>query len=278
MKALQALRHYVAEHKYAINAKQLGDPAELPWSNLGYWDESSSSYPQACQQLAAQLAEAVKLKSTDRLLDLGCGQGASLVFWQQHYQLQQPAAVELQARCVMNIQRYLPALSSIHQHSFLKLAELAFQHPFDVVLCIDAAYHCNIQTFLTSVSTVLAASSRLGFHCLIWSEQAQRLSALQKQKYRWLLKAADINTDHLMTACALQQTLQRYDLLDIEITDLSRPVLLGFSRYFQQLVPQGKGLDAFKIRMTAQLCSQLYADGWVQYVQVSAKKRHLAAV
>jgi hypothetical protein len=39
----------------------------------------------------------------------------------------------------------------------------------------------------------------------------------------------------------------------------------------QQLPQQSIGLDGFKIRMTAKLCAKLYADGWVKYVQISAK-------
>ena len=98
---------------------------------------------------------------------------------------------------------------------------------------------------------------------------------MQKQKYRCLLKAADVNLNHLMTESVLQHTLQRYDFAEIEIRDLSEGVLEGFANYFhtlQQLPQQSIGLDGFKIRMTAKLCAKLYADGWVKYVQISAKK------
>jgi cyclopropane fatty-acyl-phospholipid synthase-like methyltransferase len=63
-----------------------------------------SSYPEACQTLATHLADRLQLKSNDRVLDLGCGQGASLLLWQQHYHVQQLCAVELQAECVQRIQ------------------------------------------------------------------------------------------------------------------------------------------------------------------------------
>ena len=56
MKWLQAIRSNVPKHKYAINAHILGDHNELAWSNLGYWEDTTSSYPEACQALADQLA------------------------------------------------------------------------------------------------------------------------------------------------------------------------------------------------------------------------------
>lgn len=275
MKWLQAIRQKLPQHKYAINAKQLGDDAVLAWSNLGYWEDARSSYPEACRQLADQLAQAVALNSNDCLLDLGCGQGASLLYWQQHYRVQHIEAVELQASCVIQIQKHFPHIAAIYPQSFLNLKQISFKQRFDVVLCIDAAYHSNLNSFLDSVGSVLNSQGRLGFHYLMLSEQWSNLNGLQQQKYRWLLKAADVNLEHLMTAPLLEQTLQQHDFSDIEIRNLSKAVLQGFASYVQhvqQLPQQGTAMDAFKIRMTAKLCQQLYQDGLVNYVQISAKK------
>ncbi len=276
MKWLQAIRQKLPQHKYAINAKQLGDDAVLAWSNLGYWDDALSSYPEACAQLADQLAQAVHLNCRDRLLDLGCGQGASLLYWQQHYRLRHIEAVELQAACVMQIQKHLPDIAAIYPQSFLNLKQISFRQHFDVVLCIDAAYHCNLNSLLDSVCSVLNSKGRLGFHYLMLSEQWLHLTALQKQKYKWLLKAADVHLEHLMTASELEQTLQQHDFGDIEIRDLSKAVLRGFASYvqhLQQLPQQGTVMDGLKIRMTAKLCQQLYHDGLVHYVQISANQK-----
>ena len=275
MKWLQTVQQQFVQHKYAINAKQLGDNAELAWSNLGYWNDATSFYPEACRQLADQLAQAVHLTSKDRLLDLGCGQGASLVHWQQQYHVQNIEAVELQSSCVIQIQKLLPELPAIHQQSFLNLKQVQFQTGFDVVLCMDAAYHSNLNLFLDSAGSVLNSKGRLGFHYLMWSEKWLDLNSFQKKKYQWLLKAADVNLNHLMTELVLKQTLQSYEFAEIEIRDLSKGVLQGFANYFhtlQQLSPQTTDLDAFKIRMTAKLCRKLYAEGVVKYVQISAKK------
>ena len=57
MKWLQAIRQKLPQHKYAINAKQLGDDAVLAWSNLGYWDDATSSYPEACRNTSGCCAQ-----------------------------------------------------------------------------------------------------------------------------------------------------------------------------------------------------------------------------
>lgn len=270
MKWIQAIQHKLPQHKYAINAKILGDTAECAWTNLGYWDDATSSYPQACMQLAEHLAQSLQLNANDRVLDLGCGQGASLQYWFEHYQVQDLEAVELQQQCISNIQKILPQITAIHHQSFLNLNEILFRQPFDVVMCIDAAYHSDLNSFLHSVHPVLNSKGRLGFHYLMWSDHV--LNSKQKLKYRGLLKAADVKFENLKNQTHLQQLIEQSGFEQVQIQDFSVNVLAGFSRYIA-LRPKGKsGLDQFKIAMTAKLCQALIDDGLVKYVQISAVK------
>ncbi|ENW83116.1 hypothetical protein F909_00708 [Acinetobacter sp. ANC 3929] len=270
----QALIEKVIGHKYAIDAKRLGDDALLAWSNLGFWQDQHHDYPQACRSLADQIARSTQLQATDRVLDLGCGQGASLLHWLTHYQIQQLSAVELQADCVKRIQKQLPQVQ-IHCESFLNLKALQLLNSFDVVLCIDAAYHSHLNSFLDSASTVLNSKGRIAFHTLMWSENWQNCTYLQKQKYHYLLKSADVNWQHLMGQQQLAQSLVQHGFSDIEIQDFSEPVLNGFAEYIETRKIEKTVFDLaqFKINMTAKLCRKLYQDGLVRYIQISAVKK-----
>lgn len=263
------------KHKYAINSQYLGDDRILAWSNLGYWDEHCTDYVQACRQLADQLAKAIHLNAQDVLLDLGCGQGASLVHWQQVYDITDLTAVELQAACIAQIQQHIAVLPTLYHASFLQLAELNIQKQFDAVLCIDAAYHCSLPLFLAAVCSVLAPQGRFGFHYLALSEQFFQLSAMQQKRYAYLLKAADVDIRHLSSITRLQQQLEQHGFDQVHIQDISESVFKGFSDYFQHLktvqAPHRLNIDYFKIMMTAKLCRQLYQQGMLQYVQVSAQ-------
>ncbi|MEE1123965.1 MAG: class I SAM-dependent methyltransferase [Acinetobacter pseudolwoffii] len=281
MQWLQALRQRFPQHKYAIHAAALGDQAQLPWSNLGYWQAGQQDYVAACRTLADQLAQCVNLNSKDKLLDLGCGQGASLLHWQQHYRVQYLAGVELQAACVATIQQHLPELNAIYQASFLRLNELQFSQRFNVVLCLDAAYHSPVPLLLQQISSVLKPNARIGFHHLVLSERWQNLNSFQKRKYQLLLKSADINLKELMSVGARYACLDRFEFKNIQIQDLSEPVFSGFADYVQKTLNskqaghhiQGSGLDHFKIQMTAKLCQKLYQEGIVRYVQVTAQSK-----
>ncbi|QSB52593.1 class I SAM-dependent methyltransferase [Acinetobacter calcoaceticus] len=261
-------------HKYAIDASSLGDNGELAWTNLGFW-KNTQNYCEACCQLADHLAQAVNLNSKDHLLDLGCGQGASLLHWLQHYQPKSLSAVDLQAQCVNKIQKIIPEINQIFCGSFLNLKQFEFKQSFDVVLCIDAAYHSNLNSFLNSVTQVLNSNARLGFHYLMKADSCQNMTVLQEQKYRYLLKAADVVWDNVPNEKTLRNALEQLGFVDIQIEDLSEPVLLGFSQYIQnqQEQNQSRGLANFKIQMTAKLCQQLYQAGYVRYIQITAIKK-----
>lgn len=274
MKWIQALQQKLPKHKYAINAKLLGDSAECAWTNLGYWDEATSSYPQACTQLAEHLAQSVHLDMQDRVLDLGCGQGASLKYWLNHYRIDDLEAVELQEHCVHQIQKKLPQIKKIYQQSFLNLNSIPFSKWFDVVLCIDAAYHSDLNSFLKSVHTVLNSKGRIGFHYLMLSEKWQNLSKFEQEKYRLLLKSADVHLDHLHSQMEVERIMQQFQFENIQIEDLSKPVFLGFSNYIshQKFSSENANLlDIFKIKMTAKLCNKLHSDGLVRYIQITAQ-------
>ena len=259
------------QHKYAINAQMLGDSATLAWSNLGYWSQTQTSYVQAAEALADHLAQAVQLSVNDHLLDLGCGQGASLKYWMDHYHSTRIEAVELQSSCIELIQRHLSALR-IHHHSFLDLAQLHPIKPFSVIVCIDAAYHCNLNELLISMSSVLAKNGRIGFHTLMLTEKWQQLTTLQSLRYQTILKSADVNVHDLLFRQGIEQALKYQNFQKIQIEDLSSTVLAGFANYIDQRKLKIHNLDAFKITMTAKLCQKLFDDGFVRYVQVTAEK------
>jgi trans-aconitate methyltransferase len=269
----QRLIEKVFGHKYAIDAKRLGDDSLLAWSNLGYWQDQRHDYPQACQSLADQIATSVQLKKDDKVLDLGCGQGASLLHWLKQYQLEQLSAVELQADCVKRIQKQLPQVQ-IYCENFLNLNQQHFLNSFDVIVCIDAAYHSDLNSFLNSVSPILNSQGRIAFHYLMWSDAWRESSNLKKQQYRYVLKSADMNWQNLMDEQQLTQNLIQQGFTEIVIQDFSEPVLNGFAVYIKNKRTERKRCDLaqLKIDMTAKLCRKLYQDGLVHYVQVSAVK------
>lgn len=272
------------EHQFAIASHLLGQAADgLNWSNLGYW-QHTDDYTTACQQLAEQVGLAAQLHADDTVLELACGQGASLIYWPQRFDIRSLYALELQAVLVQRIQQQSPAaLQLIEQGHFdglplpQPLENQLKQQAFDAVLCVDAAYHAHSFADFSSVARhCLRAGGRLAFSTLTLDEQWLSASTWQRQLHQQLLKAADVPTASVLTAEQIQQQLTGLGFINIQLTPVDSEVLEGFASFVQQRAAQLSLKERLqpawlKIAITARLCRFLKQHGLVHYGVISAQ-------
>ncbi|TEU24202.1 class I SAM-dependent methyltransferase [Alkanindiges illinoisensis] len=281
-------RHQQLKHRFAIASTLLGDPNLLAWSNLGFWhnipdlkttDFKTSPYQVACTQLAQQVGLAADLQPNDHVLDLGCGQGASLVYWTKQFGTQHLSAFEIQPACIARIQAAnLPQLNGIYQAAFdqLPLPDNALNHAFDAVVCVDAAYHAHFCDFLAVNMAALKPQGRIAFTTLSKSNDWSQASLLNQILTLKLLNLAYVPAQNLLKNDEIKTTLQQAGFTDIRLQVLDAEVFTGFARYIEQLnAPNTLILaakaDWLKIKMTARLCAFLAKYGLVHYVLVSAR-------
>ncbi|RYY78163.1 MAG: class I SAM-dependent methyltransferase [Moraxellaceae bacterium] len=282
---LQKILPKPAKHHFAIASTLLGDPNLLAWSNLGFWqntgdDQNIRDYQVACAQLAKQIGLAANLQPHDHVLDLGCGQGASLKYWTKQFGIQHLSAFEIQPACIARIQAAnLPQLNGIYQAAFdqLPLPNDNLEHAFDAVLCVDAAYHARLADFLAVNSAALKPQGRIAFTTLSKSKRWPLASLLNKTLTLKLLNMAYVPAQNLLHHEEIMTTLQHAEFTDIRLQVLDQQVLAGFANYIQQLAPPktlmlAAKTDWLKIKMTARLCSFLAKHGLIHYVLVSARR------
>ncbi len=269
-----------SNRQFAIDSHLLGDPNVLAWSNLGIWPTPcplNYSYVTACQQLAHKIGCAVHLQPDDKLLDLGCGQGASLQYWPAEFGIKHMSAFEIQADCIARIkQAALPQLDAIYQASFsqLPLPSAQLQHAYDAVVCVDAAYHAPLADFLAVNQAALRAGGRIAFCTLIRPTHSFGSDHWAKTLMPYLLKLVAIPKQRLDSEIQVRALLTHFDFTDIHIEHVDTEVLNGFAQYIQrqQLPLRSKHSAAWlKIRLTAQLCGFLYRHQLAHYSIVSAK-------
>ena len=274
-----------SRHPFAIASALLGDIRPMPWSNLGFW-QNTRCYITACEQLAQQVGLAARLKPDDKLLDLGCGKGASLIYWHTAFDIKSITAIEIQPDCVQLIQHaQLPALKAVYQGSFAQLPLPApeLQQAFDAVVCVDAAYHAVPQAFLALAQRALHPQGRLAYTTLCKSTQWDQPSASYQQKLLKiltlkLLKVAYVPECNLLNISQLDHQLQQAGFSAIDISLLDQPVLQGFADYMRTHKQRQFGktsnqrLDWLKIVMTGQLCRFLARHQLIHYVLVSASR------
>ncbi|MES2919155.1 MAG: class I SAM-dependent methyltransferase [Pseudomonadota bacterium] len=267
-----------AQANFAIPVELLsGTIAPLAWANLGDWT-ATHDYPQACRQLALRVGAAAALQPQDRVLDLACGEGASLRLWPEAFGVTKVLGLEYQARCVEQIRRQAPPeLEAIVQGRFDQLpAPAALQaQVFDAVVCVDAAYHASsLAAFAGFAAQRLRPQGRLAFTTLL--ADAPRTDGFSPQ--RLALARAGIPAASVLTATELQATLAQQGFADISLQLLDPEVLRGFAEFVgrrsAELAWRRKlGAGWLKVQATAWLCRQVYRSGSLHYGLVSATRR-----
>lgn len=267
-----------AQADFAIPVDLLSDEAAtLPWANLGDWT-ATLNYSQACRQLALRVGHAAALQPNDRVLDLACGEGASLQLWPEAFGVRQVTGLEYQSRCVERIRQHAPAgLETVLQGRFDELppAPMLRMQPFDAVLCVDAAYHASsLATFSAFAAALLRAQGRLAFTTLLAARPGMRE---QLSPLRLAMTGAGIPAASVLTEEELRTTLARQGFADISVRMLDAEVLKGFadfvSRRSAELSWHRKASAGWlKIQATAWLCRQVHHRGSLHYGMVRATR------
>lgn len=277
--ALQNHRPQLSKHRFAIASELLGDCKPLAWSNLGFW-QNTDNYQVACAQLAEQVGQAAKLQPSDQVLDLGCGQGASLQYWASRFGVQQLSAFEIQPACIARIQAAcLPQLDAIYQAAFdqLPLPDVQLKHAFDAVVCVDAAYHARLADFLAVNKAALKPQGRLAFTTLVKSSRWSQAGWFYQHLTLRLLNLAYVPAQNLLNHAEVMTALQQHGFTDMQLQVLDSAVFSGFAHYIAQQIelPPRRSLaektDWLKISMTARLCGFLARHGLIHYALVSAQ-------
>lgn len=284
-------------HRNDIATVLLGATTQPPWSNLGCWpadaapgnrsdgsdadNSGDSEYDRACRRLALRHAEAVSLHADDRLLDLGCGPGASLRLWQEAFGVRHMTALERRPACVTALRELsLPGLERVHQADFDRLP-LPGDLPAagaDVAICVDAAYHArSLRDFTAFAAAAVRPGGRLAFTTLAATPAWHAAAAGQRLLTRQLLALAGIPAASLTDHQGIEEVLRATGWAPAGMREQD-DVLAGFADFAGRrgaLLPWRQRLRPGwrKIALTAGLCRRLQREGLVSYVLVTARRR-----
>jgi cyclopropane fatty-acyl-phospholipid synthase-like methyltransferase len=226
---------------------------------IGYWDGATRSLHAAAENLVEQLL-ALMPGNTGRILDVGCGKGATARYLTRYYEPEDVVGIALSARQLAASRRNAPRCV------FLELDPVDLRLPsesFDAVVSIEAAYRFDTrEDFLREAYRVLRPGGELALADLLTRILPRRAERVRR-------------SNHLDSTASYARLLREVGFSDVIVRDVTQETVVGYARYVAELVEAKLRLRQIDRRTRALLLLGLRrrCAGVRSYVLVGARKR-----
>ena len=222
--------------------------------HFGYWDEKVKNFPQSLERENEILAEKVKIKSSDVVLDAGCGVGGSSIFLAKKFgcKIFGITLSKKQAeQATKNAERN--GVASNTEFLVMDFENITFSDKtFDVVWAIESVCHANNKKkFLEGVDRILKQRGRL----VIADGFAVKKDYKDREKdimQKWL---AGWGVNFLETKENFEKFLLDTGFKKISFFDITDHVMPSSKRLYEYSLPAmlfGKIAEFLKIRTKIQ--------------------------
>jgi len=232
MDQLQKVKEYYKELDKSY--KHWGDE-EIYNIHYGYWDENTKSHIQSLENMNRVLAERLKIKPGDKILDAGCGVGASAIWLAKNYDVEVTGITISELQC----EKAKIFAKKTEVSDKLKFYVQNFQNPnfknetFDAVWILESLCHGdNKEKFLQETYRILKNGGKLIIADFFLTKPYTKLNKIQKWLVdRWLFgwRLAD-----LWTAKELKYYAEKIGFKNIEIIDITKNILPSSREIFKR--------------------------------------------
>ncbi|MFH1661626.1 MAG: class I SAM-dependent methyltransferase [Candidatus Falkowbacteria bacterium] len=244
MNQLEEIKKY---YEQCDNSYQHWGSEEIYNIHYGFWDDETHSHIEALNNMNRVLAEKVGIKSGDRILDAGCGVGASSIWLAKHYNVEVVGITLSELQCqkatIFAKKEGLYDRVKFYVQDYTKTSFP--DKSFDVVWAVESVCHTiNKNKFLNETKRLLKAGGRLiladGF---IRKESKLDKILLNNWIKRWAIP-------NLADADSFKKYAEKIGFKNTNFEDISKNIL----RSSREIFKRGSfGLPTYKLKNKVQI-------------------------
>ncbi len=239
--------------------------------NLGFWDlPIHKGKISICERIESErnlyrlVGKKLELDGSERVLDVGCGEGVGCALMLQEFSLKEIHGIDLSLAQISRAERInAVSMQKNRGRIFFKkgAAENIPYEPcsFEKIFSINAAQHFeSLEKFAKEASRTLKPKGKVVIAALFGtSEKSQQLLAKN-------ILTIKNGIDKTPTVCKFEEILKRNGFCHVKIESIGKNVWQGFDRW----VAQGSLKDSWTRNWYKE-----YRNGLLDYYIVSAEKR-----
>jgi microcystin synthetase protein McyJ len=247
---------------------------DKPYANFGYWTRPDMTINDACDALTDLVAGAAGLAPGDRVLEVGCGYGASAVYYTQRYRPASVIGLDVTEIRIQSGRAYIAehGLADIIQIRLGDAVALDFTPgSFTKVLAIECAFHFDTRRdFFREAARVLAPGGVLALTDVIPKPGIDRERFLQRLPPITFDISLDV-PDNVYDIDVYRDYLREAGFVDVRIDNISDRTMPFFADYLERLGSRTEGEKGVKLLRAAQR-NREHVAAISDYLLVSARK------